>query len=214
MKCPRCGAENPEGSAFCDLCLLKFTSTGVPQVEGVAPDQEYPGGNPPPPEYGPLYEDSLNPPAEQVQSTLYEDSYAAPVGQDYGTAYQNTYSPPVYQELPTIPASDKPAWPIYVGIALIMIALMGIAAFFIYKLVSETGDNIKDLSSGLFLEYSGESEIPPVEEGHVPSPARIKKYRGTRLSESAGRAALISRGKPTACPAKPSLSWVQELGLR
>lgn len=49
MNCPACGAENPEGSTFCNLCLANFAG-GSPQPQPGPPPPPQGAGPPGPPE--------------------------------------------------------------------------------------------------------------------------------------------------------------------
>ncbi len=54
MQCPQCGADNPDGSAFCSLCLSRFSTTPTMAPPASSADPRYAAGpplNPPPQQY-------------------------------------------------------------------------------------------------------------------------------------------------------------------
>lgn len=61
MRCPRCGAENPESARFCNLCFYTFSPGSVAAQAADAPDWE---SAPPPPGYGPPPPITVPPPSD------------------------------------------------------------------------------------------------------------------------------------------------------
>jgi len=72
LQCPHCCAENPDGSAFCSLCLSRFsTAPTTAQAAPPPPDSSYAAGAP------------INPPQQQYISpgdyhSLAQDMYSNP----------------------------------------------------------------------------------------------------------------------------------------
>lgn len=47
MDCPYCGAENPEGSEYCNLCLERFAQAPSPPAPGIPGPRPVPSPGPP-----------------------------------------------------------------------------------------------------------------------------------------------------------------------
>jgi hypothetical protein len=135
MYCKQCGAQIPEGSAFCVSC-------GVRTDGAIAPQPGPPSAVPQPP-YGqqPPYE---QPPYEQQ-----------PYQQTYGPqSYQQTYDSQPYGQQPPQgqpPKKGKPkTWMFIAGGAVLLLAIAAILVFVVFKVSfgPASGDDDGLLSSG------------------------------------------------------------------
>lgn len=117
MKCPACGADNPDGKEFCGDCGVHLTTGAAPpepgppaegpvseNVQGVLEPVEEPPAMPESP-----YVQSTAIPHEQYVPTPVAPPTAAEPG--YQPPAQPVYQQPTYQPPPAQPAYQQPATP-------------------------------------------------------------------------------------------------------
>lgn len=126
MKCPNCGAENPDGLSFCSIC-------GNP-----LPAQSRP--NPLEQEQAPVQEPQFNQtPVQEPQFNQAPNQYQQPVYQ------QPVYQQPAYQQ-PVEPEKLITPWG-YLGYSLLFsIPLVGIILIIVFSFGGSSTKNLKNFA--------------------------------------------------------------------
>lgn len=110
MICPHCGAENPDYSSFCSLCLARFAP---PQAagQGYGEQKPAPGQQPPQPYVAPGDYRSL---AQEQQYVSPGDYHSLPrdaqQGRGYDTYRDSAYYQAAMKHPGSIGAAQVPAW--------------------------------------------------------------------------------------------------------
>ena len=138
--CPNCGTQSEDNALFCGECGFSFAN--APAAPAPVPVQEA--------QQGTYNAQSYGAPAQEAQQSTYN---AQPYGAPAQEAQQGAYNAQAYGAVPPQEPKKKSRVPLYIGIAVAAVAVIGIVAFAVSRLVGGGGKSTDFVGSQkAFLE--------------------------------------------------------------